>query len=296
MKFDRQQLEIGLCRVATNAPVNFRIHLFDVVSSTNQALWRLIDQGADEGTVAIALQQHAGRGQWGRQWQSLSGGLYLSLALTPNLAAQNSEQLTLVSAWGIAIALQRYGVPVGVKWPNDLVVQGQKLGGILTETRVAQGLIHRAIVGVGINWANPVPEGGVNLQTVLQTLLKTKTVERSQLAVASSDTASEEITSLEMLGAIVLSGIMNAYHQWQHQGIESILPGYQQLLINIGQSVKVNDHFGNNTLGTVAGVSTTGDLRVQLPSDWAAASPGSESLEIELKPGAISLGYGRTEN
>lgn len=241
------------------------IHWFEAISSTNQTLWELVDQAAGEGTVAIAQQQHAGRGQWGRQWQSAPGGLYLSLALTPDLAAENSGQLTLCSAWGIATALRRYEVPVELKWPNDLVIYGQKLGGVLTETRITQGRIRQAIVGVGINWANPVPEVGINLQTIM------------------AGRSHPSITSLEEVAAIGLSGLTQGYQTWQQQGIDAILPGYHAFLTNVGHSVKVDDH-----LGEVAGVSLNGELRVRLSSTDGVAA----TTEICLKPGTVSLGYG----
>ncbi|MDX2216993.1 MAG: biotin--[acetyl-CoA-carboxylase] ligase [Oculatellaceae cyanobacterium bins.114] len=242
----------------------FNINLYDTLVSTNQTLWELVDQGANEGTVAIALQQRGGRGQWGRQWQSSPGGLYLSIALTPHLAATQAAQLTLCSAWGIATALNHYEVPVELKWPNDLVVQGRKLGGILTETRISQGIIRQAIVGVGLNWVNAVPAMGINLQTVMAT--------HSQPTIAS----------LEKLAAIALQGIMGGYQQWQHQGIEAILPHYHALLTGVGQPVRLDDG-----LGEIVGVSSSGELRVRLqPSEKAAAI-----AEISVKPGAVRLGY-----
>jgi len=63
---------------------------------------------------------------------------------------------------GNCYGLREHGIPVGLKWPNDLMLCGRKLGGILTETKVQQGRITKAVVGVGINW-NPVPETGINL-------------------------------------------------------------------------------------------------------------------------------------
>ncbi|MBD2462373.1 biotin--[acetyl-CoA-carboxylase] ligase [Oscillatoria sp. FACHB-1407] len=240
----------------------FKIHWFETLTSTNQTLWELLAQGSDQGTVAIALQQQGGRGQWGRQWQSPQGGLYLSLALTPNLAVEQGAQLTLCSAWGIATALRHYGIPVELKWLNDLVVQGRKLGGILTETRISQGVIRQAIVGVGINWANPVPAVGINLQTVMATQPQ------------------PTITSLEMLAAIALRGMMGAYYHWQNQGIEAILSEYHTLLTSVGLPVRVGD-----CLGIVTGVSATGDLRVRLSGNGASAT------DILVKPGEVCLGY-----
>lgn len=237
------------------------VYLFETLPSTNQILWELINQGAKAGTVVIASQQTAGRGQWGRQWQSSLGGLYLSLALAPNLQASNSAQLTLCSAWGIATALRSYDIPVLLKWPNDLLLLGHKLGGILTETRVQQGQITEAVIGVGINWTNRVPELGINLRSFCEQQIE------------------PSLTSLELLAAIVVEGLLFGYQQRLEAGIEHILPSYLELLDSRGCQVVVD---GNP--GIITGVTPAGELRVSLRSKNA-------STEICLKPGTISLGY-----
>lgn len=242
------------------------MHLFETLPSTNQTLWNLIDQGAEPGTVVIATQQTSGRGQWGRQWSSPPGGLYLSFAIAPNLPAEQSYQLTLCSAWGIAIALRDRSIPVGLKWPNDLMLRERKLGGILTETRVGGGRITKAVVGVGINWANPVPETGINLQSFL------------------CDQVSVPINSLEMLAAVTLIGIASGNQLCSQAGIEALLPSYQQLLTNIGRSVSVDGRSG-----IVVGVTATGELRVRLCPE--EVHNVVSATEICLKPGRISLGY-----
>lgn len=274
MLFNQQQFETALQEVpeqlslsgtlkGIGQPQGIPIHLFDTLPSTNQTLWELINQGATAGTVVIAAQQTAGRGQWGRQWQSTKGGLYLSVALAPNLQASNSAQLTLCSAWGIATALKSYGIPVFLKWPNDLLLLGRKLGGILTETRVHQGQITKAVVGVGINWSNCVPETGINLQSFCE------------------EDLSCSVNSLEMLAAIVLQGLLSGYQRWSEEGIEILLQSYLELLDNQGSQVIVD-----GTPGIITGVTPTGELRVCLNSAKAAS-------EICLKPGTISLGYRR---
>jgi BirA family biotin operon repressor/biotin-[acetyl-CoA-carboxylase] ligase len=281
LSFHLDQLKLALlhCRdpiraeqalFSANEP-SFTVHLFEIVDSTNRVLWSLLDQGATEGTVAIALQQQSGRGQWGRQWQSPPGGLYLSVALTPNLPVENSAQLTLSSAWGIAAALRCYGIPVGLKWLNDLVFEKRKLGGILTETRMQSGRVTQAVVGVGINWQNPVPPTGINLQEIL---------ERQP---------NPQITSLEMLAAIALQGIIAGY-QWQQRGIEAILPRYQALLTSIGHLVTIHQS-GAEQSARVTGISATGDLQVRLNGENPTLS-----TEISLEPGTISLGYDHSGN
>ena len=254
--------KLGILEGPQSLRPQFAIHTFEVLASTNETLWQLVDQGASAGTVAIAAQQQAGRGQRGRQWQSHPGGLYLSLALEPDIPTSESAHLILCSAWGIAQSLHNLGIPVGLKWPNDLVVGGRKLGGILSETRVQNGLITKVIIGVGLNWHNPVPEMAVNLRTVLQ--------EQSQ------------IESLEHLAAIVLRGLVRGHQVFQQQRIEDVLQAYHRFLTNLNQAVVVDGH-----PGIVVGVSPSGELQVRLHPQ----STHTPATEISLKPGTISLGY-----
>ncbi|HHP7245694.1 MAG TPA: biotin--[acetyl-CoA-carboxylase] ligase, partial [Elainellaceae cyanobacterium] len=152
----------------TRSPhTQFTIRWLETVSSTNSAVWTLIDKGAGSGTVVIASQQKTGKGQWGRRWQSSAGGLYLSVAIALDCPIDQGRQLPLVSGLGIASALRQHDISVGVKWPNDLILQGRKLGGILIETRMHQERITSAVIGVGINWANPIPEVGITLTSFL---------------------------------------------------------------------------------------------------------------------------------
>lgn len=253
MSLNRQQLETLVAK-------NLVLHIYETLPSTNQTLWQLIKEGAKPGTVVIASHQTAGRGQWGHQWYSPVGGLYLSYALAPNIPVADSFQLTMRSAWGIATALRDRNIAVQLKWLNDLLLDDRKLGGILTETKVKQGIITQAIVGVGINWTNPVPETGINLKSFLAQQHQT-------------------ITSLEMLAAITLEGIVRG----MKEPLETLLPAYEQLLTSIGCSVTID---GRN--GVIVGVSSTGYLRIRLE---AIENTSTGILEIPLKPGSISFGY-----
>lgn len=275
MAFNRHQLE-SLLGAYSQTPLNLSFYIFETLPSTNQTLWELIDQGAAPGTVVIAEQQTAGKGQWGRQWQSSVGGLYLSMAFAPNLPATNAAGLTISSAWGIATELRRHGIPVLIKWPNDLVLEGRKLGGILTETRVNKGQITTAIVGVGINWANPVPETGINLQSFFQEAgVSTISLEWEDKKAPKTP----PVTSLEMLGAIAIQGLLSGYQHAQPEKIDTLLPYYLELLSSQGHSVVVDGR-----PGVVVGVTSTGELRVRLDSS-------ADVEEICLQPGTINLGY-----
>lgn len=237
----------------------FQIHTYETVNSTNVILWDLLEQGAPEGTVAIAHQQETGRGQRGRSWQSAPGGLYLSMGLTPNRESSDAIGLTLCCAWGIAAALQDWHIPAGLKWINDVVLDGLKLGGILTETRIQQGQIHRAVVGIGLNWVNPVPETGVALQPWLMSQGK------------------HDIDALEQVAAIALQGAMGGYRFWQSVGTSGLLPHYERLLVNRGQSIVYEGQ-----AAIVLGVTAQGQLRIR---------GVNADTEFCLEPGQIQLGY-----
>jgi BirA family transcriptional regulator, biotin operon repressor / biotin---[acetyl-CoA-carboxylase] ligase len=268
VEFNQQKLESALQKGRKSVYLPFSLHIFSSVASTNRTVWELIDQGAGEGSVVIATQQTAGRGQWGRQWVSPTGGLYVSVAITPKIAATASYQLTLASAWGIASQLRQAGVDVGIKWPNDLVLEGRKLGGILTETKINQGKISQAVVGVGINWANPVPETGINLESW------------------QAQQVDKPISCLETLTSKVLLGIESGLDCLFQEGISILLSRYCELLVNIGDRVNVND-----LAGVVVGVTPQGDLRVSLQTDGIT---DIKTSELFLEPGTISLGYRRS--
>ncbi|MBL1175559.1 biotin--[acetyl-CoA-carboxylase] ligase [Pantanalinema sp. GBBB05] len=253
------------------------LYVFSNLSSTNQTAWDLFEQGSPIATTIIALEQTAGRGQWGRQWTSAPGGLYLSMVLTPDLPSEQAAQLTLCTAWGIATALRELPpklsgttelIEIGLKWLNDLVLHRRKLGGILTETRLQQGRITKAVVGVGINWTNPVPDTGINLQSVL------------------ASTPTPLIESLEMLAALTAYGLLSGYERWQQQGIEPILLEYVELLAHRDRPIVINGQSGK-----IVGVTATGELRVQLPTTAALSSQTVCDSEVLLKPSTISLSY-----
>ncbi len=280
-----------------------QIHAFDQLGSTNQTLWQLIGQGTVEGTVkgsiegtiegtvAIAAQQQSGRGQWGRQWQSPLGGLYLSMALMPDVAAAHSAQLTLATAWGIATALRQRDLPVLLKWPNDLVIAQDtppaarapatrhlyKLGGILTETKIQQGQISKAVVGVGINWRNPVPETATTLEQWLPPHRR------------------GAIACLEDVAAIAIEGIVTGYRHWLDHGIDDLLPRYQALLAHLHTRLPLaGDSTQPGGTGLITGVTATGALNVRLVDDRPTATSGASGVrptDIQIAPGEISLGY-----
>ncbi len=301
--------DLGICPEFRRIQPRFDLHVFECVDSTSTQLWKMLDRGAEAGTVAIAQQQSAGRGQRGRCWQSGPGGLYLSVALSPDWPIAHSAQLTCMSAWGIATAFNNLGLPVQIKWPNDLFFEGKKLGGILTETRLAPTLasqrkpgsqpaarIKQAVIGVGINWHNQVPETGTTLTKILKA--------RPECA------AQNNINCLEVLAALILKGILQGTFFQQRAGNQAFMKAYQKLLTQTGKTVSLSSDLRSlavfdgqmarqwdtlqlaNRSGEVVGVSEEGYLKVALrePSCLTDESTSfSASLSTDRNPPSSDL-------
>ena len=130
------------------------VHYWPAVGSTNDELNRLAETGAPEGTLAIADEQTAGRGRLGRPWVAPAGSsLLMSLLFRPDwLAPAQAGQLTMLCALAAADAVAATcGLQAGLKWPNDLLLDGKKLAGVLTELSFAGDKLAWAVVGVGLN-------------------------------------------------------------------------------------------------------------------------------------------------
>ncbi|MEM9089977.1 MAG: biotin--[acetyl-CoA-carboxylase] ligase [Cyanobacteria bacterium P01_F01_bin.53] len=234
--------DLGIAPEFRQLQPQFDINLFEQLPSTSTQLWSVLDSGAGgSGSVVIAQRQSAGRGQRGRVWDSAPGGLYLSLALEPDWPVTHSAQLTCLSAWGIATAFNNLGIPVKIKWPNDLFFQGKKLGGILTETRLSHAepdslgpekgenplpRIRQAVIGVGINWHNPVPETGITLAQILEAM--------------PDAPAKNKINCLEMLTALVLKGILQGSFFQRRVGSQVFMKAYMNLLTQAGKVVSLD--------------------------------------------------------
>lgn len=135
-------------------PSGYRLITFDSIGSTNDEARRLARNGAAEGTLLWALEQTAGRGRRGRAWVSPPGNLYASLILRPDCPASRAPQLGFVAALAIGEAAETVcpALRVSYKWPNDVLINGRKIAGILLESEM---ILHRkpsfVVIGVGVN-------------------------------------------------------------------------------------------------------------------------------------------------
>jgi BirA family transcriptional regulator, biotin operon repressor / biotin---[acetyl-CoA-carboxylase] ligase len=181
-------------------PTTIRV---STVDSTMDILHGLAADGAEAGTVIVAGEQASGRGSRGRPWRSPPGGLWLSALFRPQAAA-GVDLLGLRIGLAVAEAIETLGsgVPVDIKWPNDLMVGNRKVGGILCEARWQGDSLAWVVAGVGINVANEIPEDLVGTASALRERLPGITADEVEPAVTarirSVAVSSERLTPPEM--------------------------------------------------------------------------------------------------
>jgi BirA family biotin operon repressor/biotin-[acetyl-CoA-carboxylase] ligase len=135
-----------------------RIHFFDTAGSTMDIARKLARKGCPDFTVVIAETQTSGRGRMDRSWWSPEGGLYFTLVLRPRIPPVMSPLVNFATAFVLARTLQEFcGVEARVKWPNDVLIHGRKVSGMLSEMEAADDRVSFVNIGIGINMNNDLP-------------------------------------------------------------------------------------------------------------------------------------------
>lgn len=250
-----------LSRLPASFPWRGNIHYLDITDSTNTQAKDLAVFGAPHGTVVIADCQTGGRGRTGRSFHSPAGtGIYLSLILRPGCPATDLMHLTCAAAVAVADAVQAAtGLRPGIKWTNDLVADGKKLGGILTELSVnAAGKVDFAIVGIGINCGRTqFPQDIRDIATSLE-ICTQRNIDRADVIAAL-------LTALEAMCRNLSDS-------------KTILAGYRKDCITIGRDISLirGDEIRH---GTALDVDEAGALVVRF-ADGQVATVNSGEVHV----------------
>lgn len=221
------------------------LNLMEVTSSTQEAARLLAEEGAPEGTLVIAEEQTGGRGRQGKRWYSPARkGIWMSLLLRPQRPLSFAPQLTLLTAVAVCRAIRKVtGVDAGIKWPNDLLVQGKKICGILIESVGEDERIKYCIAGIGI-------DVNVELEELPPELHKVAT----SLKIESGQTQSR---------ATLISAVMNEleqlYNLYEEEGFAPIGHLWEALSVTLGKRVTVKTPRGE-TEGTAEALDESGAL------------------------------------
>ncbi len=246
------------------------VHYFETIDSTNNYAKELAAREAPEGTLVIAETQTGGRGRLGREWNSPAGvGLYVSVVLRPQLPPMELPQITLTAAVAVVRAVRRVtGLAPGIKWPNDLLMHGKKLGGILTEMETESDRIRHVVIGLGLNINNP---------DFPYELAGTATSLAQELGGAFS--------RVELLRAW-LEEFEDLYERFLDQGFPQILEEWKCSAVTLGRMVTVRQG-PREVSGKAVDVAPDGALLLQTPGgEMVRVTSGEIAPEPEGGPGA----------
>ncbi len=239
---------------------------YDSAPSTNDIARELAEAGAEEGTTVMALEQTAGRGRYARRWHSPRGeGLYHSIILRPEVPPARAPVLGLVASVALAETLREdYGVEADIQWPNDVLVAGRKIAGILTELEVEEDRIKYVILGVGVN---------VNHASFPEELAPIATSLRRETGLTYD---------LEGLRHRFFARLEHWYEVWKAEGETRILARYVELSSSArGQWVSVLCG-PRRVRGRTCGIAPTGALLVETEEGRVEALLAGDVTKLEL--------------
>lgn len=242
--------------------VGTEICYFDVTDSTNTQAKSLGEGDAPNGTLVVAGKQESGRGRRGRSFESPAGtGIFMTLLLRPEIEPQNASMLTLVSALAVAKGIEHMvDLPVQIKWPNDIVINGKKVCGILTEMSAQMDYVNYIVIGIGINVGNEeFPEEIKDVATSIY-LESGKHVNRA------------------MLIKKIWEEFEDYYELYEKtQDLSSLVKEYDSYLVNRGQKVRVLDS-KEPYEGKAMGITDRGELIVDTWEARRLVSAGEVSV------------------
>lgn len=228
-----------------------KIYYFNTLDSTNKKA-KEIAQDEEEGTVIIAEEQTQGKGRMGRSWISPKGkGIWMTMILKPNLEPMKVPKMTLIAAAAVHKALNKLGIKSQIKWPNDILVDGKKVCGILTEMSGELNMVNYVIMGIGIN---------VNLDE------KDIPDELKDIAGSLKLTTGKKINRKE-LAANILNEFEKLYLSFKEEdNIEEVLKICKENSILLGEEVRIIR--GNNIrIGKAIDINDNGELVVKFEGD-----------------------------
>src|SRR3989338_3384558 len=212
-----------------------QVSSYETLDSTNDAAWKLGEDGAAEGACVLSEVQKKGRGRLGRTWDSPKGkNILLSILTRPILAPASIAKITLMAAVSVIKTIQQTtGKTLGIKWPNDIVYQNKKVCGILTEMSAEADRIKFVIIGIGINVnasSKELPPGSVSLKEI----------------------TGKEMPRVEFTRQL-LEELEEDYLRLKNGDFEGLAKDWEDFSVTSGHRIRVN-LFGRETEGEAVGI------------------------------------------
>ena len=235
---------------------------FDSIDSTNTKAKQLAEENYPSGTLVVADRQTAGRGRRGRNWESPQHtGIFMTLMVKPDMNPNNASMLTLVAALAVAKAITEVTqLPAQIKWPNDIVINGHKIVGILTEMSAQIDYINHVVIGIGIN---------VHNESFPQELRETA----SSLLLESGK---------RFRRADIIEAFLEHFEKYyevflETQDLEALMNEYNRMLVNREKFVRVLDP-KEPFEGKAMGITKKGELIVDTWESRKLVSSGEVSV------------------
>ena len=224
------------------------IYIFNEVMSTNTIAKFLSMNGVGNGAVVISEKQTKARGRSGKNWESPLGGVWLSIILNPNVNHSKIPLITLATGVAVENTLKRIGVKnAEIKWPNDILIHGKKVCGILTEAINSFNTIESVIIGVGI-------DANISIENFPEELRENMTTLNDEIG---------EKVDENLLIKLFLEEFEKISEQFINEEYETILKEWRKNSYTIGKIVEVHEPFSKPYDGYVLGISRDGSLVVE---------------------------------
>lgn len=226
-----------------------KIYFKESVDSTNNIAKKFADEGCVEGFTVITEKQTGGKGRLNRPWQSPSKvGIWMSVVLRPKVEPTKAPQIALLTAAAVASAIESYTkLPAQIKWPNDILISGKKVCGILTEMKAEMEFIHYCVIGIGINVNTNAPDFPEELLNK---------------AASLKMFAGQEIGRAGLV-RVILEELEKLYFDWQENGFAPILELWLKKSCTLGHKVVVNTPAGISIKGFAKSLDESGALIIE---------------------------------
>ena len=244
--------------------ISYTIQQYDTIDSTNLEARRLIQQGFGHGTVVVAETQTAGKGRLGRAWESAKGsGIWFSVILEPAISLQQMRQYSFVIAVAVAEGIrQTTGLESWVKWPNDVLIRGKKVCGILLELVTERNQPVRLIAGIGINASQQMADFPEDVQAKATSLAMETGCEINRQAVLDAVLQQIDANSTRM----------------EQEGFAAIRDVWTALSCVTGKEVQVVRQGETVLCGIAVGLAEDGSLLVETANGVEQIMAGDVSL------------------
>lgn len=236
-----------ICETLETEEIAKEILCFRKVFSTNSIAKFLANHDAKEGTVLISEIQTNARGRLGKKWEAPEGGVWMSLILRPQVPPARIGLITLATGVAIAKSIRSLGVDARIKWPNDVLIHGKKISGVLTEVNATFNEIDWIVVGIGIDSNLKLEDFSEDIRIGTTTL---------------TEELPSKVDANELI-AVFLNEFEKVYQLYKDGEIETILKDWRDLADTIGKYVNITQTGGKITQGYVVGINNEGSLIIE---------------------------------